>query len=108
VALVGASSLTDVFTLALGQSFALGVRVAGPVMAALLVATIVLGLISRALPQLNVLVIGFVVSVWLTLAAMVFAIEPMAWAFDDYIEPLVEMLFDAFEGGAAPGGPGSG
>jgi flagellar biosynthesis protein FliR len=76
-------------------------------MAALLVATIVLGLVSRALPQLNVLVIGFVVSVWLTLAALVFAIEPMAWAFDDYLEPLVEMLFDALEGGF-PNGPAAG
>ncbi|MFO0898270.1 MAG: flagellar biosynthetic protein FliR [Pirellulales bacterium] len=107
-ALARSPALTDVFTLTLGQSFALGVRVAAPVMAALLIATIVLGLISRAMPQLNILVIGFVVSVWLTLAAMTLAIEPMAMAFDDYVEPLMETLFDAFDGEASSAGAGSG
>src|SRR5262249_40795100 len=40
------------------QSFQLGVRVAAPAMVALLLATVVLGLISRTLPQLNVMALG--------------------------------------------------
>ncbi|MGQ9562775.1 MAG: flagellar biosynthetic protein FliR [Thermogutta sp.] len=40
-------------------SFVLAVRVAAPAMAALLVVTLVLGLISRTLPQLNLLILGF-------------------------------------------------
>jgi flagellar biosynthetic protein FliR len=102
VTLARSTAIADVFTVTLGQSFSLGVRVAAPVMAALLVSTVVLGLVSRAMPQLNILVIGFVVSVWITLAAMTLAIEPMAMAFDEYVEPLVESLFDAFGGHSPP------
>lgn len=43
----------------LEASFVLAVRVAAPAMAALLVVTLVLGLISRTLPQLNLLILGF-------------------------------------------------
>ena len=43
----------------LGESFAIGVRAAAPVMVALLMSVLILGLISRTLPQLNVIAIGF-------------------------------------------------
>jgi len=43
----------------LQASFVLAIRVAAPAMAALLVVTLVLGLISRTLPQLNLLMLGF-------------------------------------------------
>jgi flagellar biosynthetic protein FliR len=43
----------------LQASFVLAVRVAAPAMAALLVVTLVLGLVSRTLPQLNLLILGF-------------------------------------------------
>ena len=41
------------------ESFLLAVRAAAPAMIALLLATLVLGLIGRTLPQLNILVLGF-------------------------------------------------
>lgn len=43
----------------LQASFILAIRVAAPAMAALLVVTLVLGLISRTLPQVNLLMLGF-------------------------------------------------
>ena len=43
----------------LGESFVVGVRAAAPVMVALLMSVLILGLISRTLPQLNVIAIGF-------------------------------------------------
>jgi len=43
----------------LQSSFILAIRVAAPAMAALLVVTLVLGLISRTIPQVNLLMLGF-------------------------------------------------
>src|SRR6185295_6450118 len=57
-AMLGESYVTALTAL-LGQSFLLGVRAAAPAMAALLLATLVLGLVGRTLPQINVLVVGF-------------------------------------------------
>ena len=51
--------LADMLATLLGESFSLGIRAAAPVMVALLLATVLLGLISRTIPQINVLVVGF-------------------------------------------------
>ncbi len=40
------------------QSFSLGIRAAAPTLTALLLSTVVLGLVSRTLPQLNALALG--------------------------------------------------
>ena len=52
----------------LSESFVVGFRAAAPVMLALLVAAVVLGLISRTLPQLNVIAVGFSINVLILLA----------------------------------------
>ena len=49
------SSLTSLIT----ESFHLGVCAAAPATVALLLATVILGLITRTLPQLNVMSFGF-------------------------------------------------
>src|SRR4029079_759430 len=45
----------DVLTNIAAQSFALGIRAAAPLLTALLLSTLVLGLISRTMPQINVI-----------------------------------------------------
>ena len=47
-------SLADGFTTLVSQSFSLGIRAAAPAVTALLLATLILGLIGRTLPQLNI------------------------------------------------------
>ena len=64
------ASLADGFTTLVAMSFSLGVRVAAPVVTALLLATLILGLIGRTLPQLNILALGFGLNSLLAFAAL--------------------------------------
>jgi flagellar biosynthesis protein FliR len=88
-------SYVTAFTTLLGQSFLLGIRAAAPAMAALLLATLVLGLIGRTLPQLNILVIGFSVNALLTSVILVVSIGAIAWAFPQQAINAIELLTDA-------------
>lgn len=83
------------FTMLLGQSFLLGIRAAAPAMAALLLATLVLGLIGRTLPQLNILVVGFSLNALLTLGVLVTSIGAIAWAFPQAAGDAIELLSEA-------------
>jgi flagellar biosynthetic protein FliR len=73
----------------LGQSFELALRAAAPLMIALLLSTIVLGLISRTMPQINVIVVGFSANALLTLGLCFFCIGGVAWVFQ---QPLQDAL----------------
>src|SRR5262245_818833 len=71
------------------QSFALGIRAAAPLMVALLLATIVLGLISRTLPQINIIAIGFGLSAMVLMGVLFLSLGALAWTFQ---EPILEVL----------------
>ena len=88
-------SLADGFTTLVAMSFSLGVRVAAPAVTALLLATLILGLIGRTLPQLNVLSMGFGLNALLALAALALSLGAAAWAFQDQIQPAMETIFNA-------------
>jgi len=88
-------SITDAMTGLLAQSFELGVRAAAPAMVALLLATLVLGLISRTLPQLNVMNIGFGINTGVTLGTLCISLGAGAWIFADRLEGAIELLLAA-------------
>ena len=52
-------AIVETLTEILAESFIAGIRAGAPVMISLLLAIMVLGLISRTLPQLNVFAVGF-------------------------------------------------
>ncbi len=79
----------------LTQSFALGIRAAAPAVTALLLSTLVLGLISRTMPQLNILAVGFGMNAMLTFGVMSLALGATVWVFQQQVEPALEMLLDA-------------
>ncbi len=79
-------------TAILTQSFALGIRAAAPAMTALLLATLVLGLISRTLPQINIIAVGFGVNTLVALGTVMLSLGAMAWAFQEQIEPTLDLL----------------
>jgi flagellar biosynthesis protein FliR len=87
--------IVDGFVMLLAQSFALGVRAAAPVVTALLLSTLVMGLISRTLPQLNILIVGFGMNSMLMFAVLLLALGAAAWAFQGQVEPALETLLDA-------------
>ena len=87
-------SMADGFVTLVGQSFSLAVRVAAPAVTALLLATLILGLIGRTLPQLNILAMGFGLNSLLAFAALGLTFGAAAWAFQDQIQPAMETIFD--------------
>ncbi|MGD0653254.1 MAG: flagellar biosynthetic protein FliR [Thermoguttaceae bacterium] len=88
-------SIADAFVTLMAQSFSLGIRAAAPATIALLLATLVLGLISRTVPQLNVLILGFGLNSLLIFGALALTLGGVAWAFQEQIEPALEVLLDA-------------
>jgi len=91
------SSMAEGFVTLVGQSFSLGIRAAAPAVTALLLATLILGLIGRTLPQLNILAVGFGFNSLLALAALGLTFGTAAWAFQEQIQPAMETLFDALQ-----------
>ncbi len=86
------NSLLETFVTLVAQSFSLGLRAAAPVITALLLANLVLGLIARTLPQLNILAVGFGLSSMLAFGALVLSLGAAVWVFQQQIEPVIETL----------------
>jgi len=88
----------------LGQGFALGLRAAAPVVLALLVATALLGMISRTLPQLNILAVGFGVNALLVAACLLLSLGAVGLVFESELEEALRMLHQALPFAAPAGG----
>jgi flagellar biosynthetic protein FliR len=89
------STYLEALTTLLSQSLVLGVRAAAPAMTALLLATLVLGLIGRTLPQINILAVGFGVNSLLSLACLFTTVGVVAWAFPQQTSNAIDVLCDA-------------
>jgi flagellar biosynthetic protein FliR len=90
-------SISDTFVTLITQSCALGLRAAMPTTAALLLATLVVGLVGRTLPQLNVLALGFGLNALLTFGALTLSLGAAVWLFQDQLEPTLESLLDGLQ-----------
>ncbi len=91
-----ASLLAALVTL-LAESFQLGVRVCMPVVVAALLATLVLGLIGRTLPQLNVMAVGFGLNSMLTFAMMMFTLGAAFLVFQEHLAPALAAFLEVFK-----------
>jgi flagellar biosynthetic protein FliR len=87
-------SFVEVLVSILSQSFALGIRAAAPILVALLLSNFVLGLISRTLPQINVIAVGFGLNSLLGLGVLCLSIGAVAWTFQ---EPTIEAMQQVLE-----------
>ena len=87
------ASLVEMCLVLLAQSFHVAVRAAAPVLAAVLLATLVLGLISRTLPQLNVMVIGFGINAMMTFGVLFLSLGAAMLVFQDQVAATVQVLF---------------
>ena len=72
-------------------------RVCMPVVVAALLATLILGLIGRTLPQLNVMAIGFGLNAMLTFAMMLLSLGAAFLVFQEHIAPAMETLLEVFK-----------
>lgn len=103
---VFSASYTEVLVGLLGQSFELGVRAAAPLLIALFLATVVLGLISRTLPQINTIVVGFSVNSLLTLSLMMLTLGGVVWTFQAPLDNVLTRLVEAVQPAEAAAGAG--
>ena len=89
-----------------GRMFALGLRVALPVMCVVLVVNCGLAVVARTVPQVNVFVIGFILTIGagiMVLALAVPAVVPLVHALMEEALATVRSLVTAWQGGASQG-----
>jgi len=91
------SSLVESFEVLLTESFSLALRAAAPLVTALLLASLVVGLIARTLPQLNTMVLGFSLNSLVTYVGMMITLGGSVWIFQDQVEPAVQMIVRALQ-----------
>ncbi len=70
-------------------SLVLALRVAAPVVLALLLATIVLGLVSRTVPQLNILAVGLSLNSLVLLAVLLVSLGSVAWLWSGTLDEML-------------------
>jgi flagellar biosynthetic protein FliR len=85
-------SLAETLTKVLSESFVVGIRAAGPIMLALLMSMLILGLISRTLPQLNILVVGFSLNALMMLAVMSICLGSIITVVNGQAENVIEVV----------------
>lgn len=75
MATLDADSSVVLLTEMLSATFVAGIRIAGPAMIALFLSAITLAVLSRAMPQLNILTVGFTMKVIIALGVSWFALS---------------------------------
>ncbi len=88
-------ALTDI----VHQSFVMGIRAGAPVMVALLMSILVLGLISRTLPQLNVIAVGFSLNSMIMLVTLAISLGAIAWVMQERAELAIERMTEILTAG---------
>lgn len=99
---IAANSLSSIMLDVLSQSFQLGIRGAAPAVGALLLSTVSLTLIGRAVPQLNVLSMGLGINSLVALSVLVASVGLTAHLLGSQIEPTVTDLVQRITHAASP------
>ena len=94
--------IAETLTGVLAQSFVLGIRAAAPAMVALLMAVLVMGLISRTLPQLNIIAVGFSLNSMIMLATLAVTLGTMVWVFQDQVEATIDSVKEVLYASGKP------
>lgn len=84
--------IVDIFTTILTSSFKLGIRIAGPALAAIFLATLAMGFISRTMPQLNILAAGFPIRISLSLILLIASLGSVCLLIEDNLLKLLSGL----------------
>jgi flagellar biosynthesis protein FliR len=90
-------NLVEALSSVTAQSFDVGIRAAAPVMIALLLATLVVALISRTLPQLNAVAVGLNFNSLIVIGVFAFCLGSAAWVFQEELDNVVETVTASFK-----------
>jgi flagellar biosynthesis protein FliR len=89
------NSFVDALQSIMTQSFVLGLRASAPLLVALFISTLVLGLVTRTLPQINIIAVGFGINSLLTLAMLMISVGAVAWTFQQPVIDVLQQLQEA-------------
>jgi flagellar biosynthetic protein FliR len=92
-----APTLVDALTTVLSSSFLTGIRASAPVMVSLLLAVLIIGLISRTLPQLNSINLGFSFNTLVLLGTLAFSLSSAVWIFQDETQEAIDLVREALQ-----------
>ncbi len=84
------AGLAEMFVKLMGGLFAAGIKIAAPVMAALFLSEVALGIVARTVPQMNVFIVGFPLKIGVGLLALA-----LSWPMFVYV---LELLWKNFQG----------
>ena len=84
--------MTPALVQLLQVAFVVGVRTAAPMITALLMSMLVLGLVSRTLPQLNILAVGFSLNMMVMMGTMFLALGTIIYVFQEQAIQAIEHL----------------
>ena len=97
-----APTIVDALTAVLANSFLTGIRASAPVMVSLLLAVLIIGLISRTLPQLNSINLGFSFNTLVLLSTLAFSLSSAIWIFQDETKNAIDTVRDALRIASEP------
>jgi flagellar biosynthetic protein FliR len=103
----GGSSPIAVFTGGMSAAFELGLRVAAPLLAIVCLETVVMGYLSKSVPALNVMSIGFPLRIVVGLGVIVASLAAIDEALVDGTAGAIESLLVATTSEAATAGGGA-
>ena len=89
-------NLVEVLTVVTAQSFDIAIRASAPVLVALLVATLVVALISRTLPQLNAVAVGLNFNSLIVIGMLALCLGSAAWVFQENVEGVIDAVTASF------------
>jgi len=94
--LFSVGSQDGLFVRILSSSFMLGIRVAGPALVAIFLATLTLGFVSRTMPQLNILAAGFPVRIMLAMMMLIASLGAVCMLFRNNLLMVLEEIGSVF------------
>ncbi len=86
----------------LASGFELGIRMGAPIILSLLLSMILLGLIGRTVPQLNVLQVGFNVNAAVMMVSLLLTLQVGFWAVADQFDSQIRLLIEGAVQGSHP------
>jgi flagellar biosynthetic protein FliR len=89
--------LFESLTAIASTSFETAIRASAPVMVSLLLATLVVALVSRTLPQLNAVAVGLNFNALIVLAVLGVSMGSAAWVFQEQVEGVIGVVLETFE-----------
>ena len=78
----------------LNMSFHLALQIAAPVLVAALISLFVMGLLSKTLPQFNLMAVGFGINSMIMFAMFALTIGAGMWAFQEQIDDVFGLIFN--------------